>query len=188
MLTIAQIVAILGLLAAFGVGQPTVDQVAIILNQQATTMQDSTAGAPSNTQPSTTASPSSSNESVTTAPIPVSQARIEIVSPIPGKGLGREYSATTTEERNEGNYMVIGAIVYDAAGEPSKTALVNVTATESDQDEIKQGTGVVMNVYVDGQKRQLPVYSYTYEFHQSGKHTITFTSGDLSESVSVDVK
>lgn len=190
MLTIAQIAAILGLLAAFGVGQPTVDQVAIILNNQATsTMQDATQNS---TGPvSSTPAPEPTVQPAPTAPAaaaPESQARIELVSPIPSKGLGRNDYASSTVVQDERHYIYLGAIVYGADGLPTKTATVNISATDGEQDAIQVGTGEVMNLWVDGQKRQVPVYTYNYEFHTSGKHTITFTAGELSASAEVQVK
>ena len=216
MLTIAQIAAIIGLLLAFGVPQPTVDTVSIILNHQATsTMQDNSTASPSEPQPSTTipsvtAAPSTPPPSPTfipptTSTAAVSQARIETVSPINGKGLGRQYKAYDWDALNganmpdnerpagfvfadESNYIELGAVLYNDDGGFNQTARMTITATDGEQNQISVGTGNVQWYYVDGQKRQRHYYPYHYEFKTAGKHTITFEANGVTASVELDVK
>lgn len=122
----------------------------------------------------------------TPPPMPQSQARIEIISPIPGKGLGREYRMNTGP-LDEANYIELGAVVYDDAGAPTNQPTVVITATDQGQGKTLTGTGNVTPIYVNGEKRVVPVYAYHYEFHSAGEHTITFASGNLTESVTVTV-
>lgn len=167
-----------------------------ITSPATTTMQDnSTTGSPSTTQPSTTAAPAATPQPTTapaasgpTSTAPASQARIEIVSPIAGKGLGRQY-ASSTQIVDESNYIELGAVLYDADGQPVSTEKMTITATDDEQDAIEVGTGDVMPKWVNGDKREVPVYSFHYAFKTGGQHTITFTSaGGITASVTLDVK
>lgn len=107
-------------------------------------------------------------------PEPVSQARIEIISPIPSKGLGRAFiTQPLFDERGElRNEVYIGAIVYNDAGAPVDNVQVTFTAGTSTPVVI-QGTGNVANIYVDGQKRTVPYYPFSYTFTVPGELTIT---------------
>lgn len=200
MLTATQIAAILSLLVAFKVPQATVDNVSLILtNQAATTMtQDSTAGAPSSSQPSTTAAPATTGTPpVTSAPsdtttLPTaapSQAHIDIVSPIPGKGLGRAY-VHADQVSDESNYIVLGCVVYDADGNPVQSSTVTATIDnpEGKKSIELDGTGDVMTIWIGDQRRQVPVYTINYEFKVAGMHIFTFNANGLTQSVVLDVK
>jgi len=118
---------------------------------------------------------------------PASKARIDIISPIAGKGLGREYRMNTGPI-DEANYLEIAAIVYDAEGNPTNQPTVNVTATDSTQNKEMKGTGVVATIYKDENKMVVPVYMFHYEFRTPGDHTITFKSGTLEKSETVTVE
>lgn len=119
-------------------------------------------------------------------PAPKSQARIEIVNPIPGKGLGREYVAAP-EVKDESNYIEIGAVVFGDDGQPVKDADVVVTVNGQKPVTLR-GTGDVFPYYVSGEKRVYPVYSFHYEFRDKGKTIIAFATGGMRESATLDVK
>lgn len=180
---------------AVGKLQATTDQIKSQSNNSMTSTANpsaepvpTTATPPSSPMPST-GGPVPPSTSVT-APAPVSKARIEIVSPIAGKGLGRSYVAAT-EVADESNYIELGAVVYNADGNPVSNATVDIDAESSDKtlQSEQRGTGDVWNTYVNGQKTQLPVYSYHYEFGVVGQHVITFSTPDgLTASVSLTAK
>mgnify|MGYP001578363813 CR=1 FL=1 len=143
------------------------------------------------TTPPATPTPAQAQPSDTTVlpTAPASKARIDIVSPIPGKGLGRTYKHAD-EVSGEENYIVIGAVVYDVAGNPTRSSTMAVTIEnqQGKKNLALEGTGDVMNVYVGDQKRQVPVYSVTYEFKTEGTHIFTFAANGLTQSVSLAVK
>lgn len=160
-------------------------------NKATSTMQEKT-DAPISTAPDTTPSPmpeSSPKEEVVPT-TPVSKARLEIVSPLPGKGLGREYLAAP-EVVDESNYIELGAILYGEDGEPVSDQEVRVSVTGEGILVAKRmkGTGNVMNTYKDGQRITVPVYPYHYEFKTAGDHEIVFETLDgLSASVTLTAK
>lgn len=120
---------------------------------------------------------------------PASKARIEIVSPIAGKGLGRTYKAAQ-EVSGEENYIVLGAVVYNDAGDATKDAITVITVENAeDKTTTKlEGTGDVFTYYVDGQKRQAPVFEINYEFKVSGTHIFTFSANGYTQSTTVSVQ
>lgn len=121
------------------------------------------------------------------ASAPVSQARIEIMNPIPTKGLGRQHVASSTVQ-NEDNYVVLGAIVYDAEGKVDKTAVVTISATDDTQNKVENGSGELVTIYTDGVKEQVYGYVYSYDFKTAGDHTITFSANGLSKEVVINAK
>lgn len=125
----------------------------------------------------------------TPAPAPApSLARIEIISPFPGKGLGREYrAATSTAPYDESNYIELGAVCYDDEGKVTNTAEVQVTATDASQNKTMANTGNVTPRYVNGVKETIYYYPFHYEFKTAGDHVITFTCGQKTESVTLKV-
>ena len=165
-----------------------------INSQPTTTMTtDTTGAAPSTVQPSPTA-PVPASPTPTSAPAatpapsaPASQARIDIISPMAGKGLNREY-VHSDEIKDESNYMVIGAVVYDDNGNPTAIPTVTITATDDTQDATQVGTGDVTTIWPDGNRTQVPVYTYSYQFKMAGDHTITFSANGMTKSVTVTSK
>lgn len=121
------------------------------------------------------------------ASAPVSQARIEIISPIPTKGIGRQHIASPTVEGEE-NYVVLGAIVYDANGNVDKSAVVTISATDASQNKVENGAGDMVTIYTDGVKSQVLGYVYSYEFQTPEDHTVTFSANGLSKSVVINAK
>ncbi len=151
-----------------------------------------TAGAPSQpapsvTAPSSTPAPTSAPVETQTPTAPVSLAHIEIVSPFPSKGLGREYKASP-EIIDERNYIELGAIVYGDDGKPMDNTIVFITATDQAQNKTEKGTGDVMNIWVNGDRRQVPVYSFHYEFKTPGDHKVVFTANGMFQEVTLIVK
>jgi hypothetical protein len=131
----------------------------------------------------TETSPTPSTEP--TAPVaeaPASQARIEIINYIPGKGLGREYKAAP-EIVDESNYIEIGAVVYNADGSDAKDATVTITATDESQNKVLNGTGDINRASGNHY-----YFAFHYEFKTAGDHTITFSANDITKSVTVNVK
>lgn len=113
---------------------------------------------------------------------------IEIINPIPGKGLGRTYKVSPNyPELDEDGYVEIGAIIRDASGNTVKDADVQVTATDDTQNKEMTGTGSITPIYPNGDKIMVPYYAYHYEFKTPGDHVITFTVGDTHESVTIHV-
>lgn len=169
-------------------------KVAEITNQSTTTMNATSTAGSSTPTPSTggqtSGAPVQNEPIVDTAAqqsptsAPASQARIEVVNPIPGKGLDRSY-ISAPEVANESNYIEIGFVIYDDAGLPVSDATAQVVTTDMDQNKILKGTGNVMSIYIDGQKRQTPYYPFHYEFHVAGQHRIVFTANGMQKEVDV---
>lgn len=203
MLLGTQIAAIIMLLTAFGVDPITTADVQRILEGQttitSTTTTTMTQAQPPATAPSTgngaTAPALTGNEGTTAAPAPVvaaapaSLARIDVISPYPGKGLNMQHSTSTAFDQsgNPKNEMDIGAVVYGDDGEAIKSATVVVVATDPTQGKLINGTGNVTPIYVNGQKNVVPFYSFHYEFKTVGEHVITFSANGVSQSVTVTV-
>lgn len=130
---------------------------------------------------------------VITTPTPsMSNAQIEIISPIGGKGLGREPYKSANPIVDESNYIEIGVIVYDDAGNPTENSQVTVTATDGSQSKVIDGTGTFWGKPLGDVYTKFPkgvfYYPFHYEFHQGGKHTITFTALGASAAVTIDVQ
>lgn len=128
-------------------------------------------------------------------PLPVTQPKqsmssLTIFSPVPTKGLNREFR--TTDELNENqemyNEVLIGLICRNDEGLSVKDAQVAVVATDSTQNKTINGTGNLIKLpKSDGGKDEVYYYPYTYQFKTTGKHTITFTCNGMSESVDLEV-
>ncbi len=112
--------------------------------------------------------------------LPVAPPTITVVSPIPGKGLGRDYIASDVIV-DESNYVEIGAVLKDGKGNELDTPVMTVTTTDPSQNTTLQGTGNY-NVRVG------KYYPFHYEFHSAGQHTITFSAEGVSVSVEFNVK
>jgi len=110
---------------------------------------------------------------------------LEVISPIRGKGLDREYLARD-EVKDEANYIELG-LVLRANGEIVKDAVVEVVATDTDQNKTLNGTGNMTTIYVNGAKRVVHFYPFHYEFKTAGNHTITFTHEGQNEVVNLEV-
>lgn len=114
---------------------------------------------------------------------------LEIISPIRGKGLGREYFSNE-KLVDEANYVDIGVIVR-LNGEPVKDATVVITTdAPGSKPETKElvSTGNVATIYVNGSKQVVPYYPVHHEFKMPGKHTITFTSNGQTATVDLLAK
>ena len=124
-----------------------------------------------------------------TMPEPVSLAKIEIISPVPSKGLGRVYKTSGEyDERGEPyNELYIGAIVYNEAGKPTKDLTVTITATDATQNSVVESTGNTTAMVTQGSSTQIPFYKFNYQFKTLGEHTITFEAIGLTKSVTVNV-
>lgn len=113
-------------------------------------------------------------------------ASIEIISPIPGKGTGRTYTAQP-QVVDETNYVELGLIVRNDAGEPIKNAVVTITATDETQNKTLNGTGNIYPRYENEVRILTPFYPFHYEFHTVGDHTITFSVNGMTQSVTFTV-
>jgi len=116
----------------------------------------------------------------------VSQARIDIISPIPGKGLGRKYQHSE-EVKDESNYIELGAVLYAADGSPVKDADMTITVNK-EPSSVMHGTGDQTPIYVNGEKRVVPVYSLHYEFKSAGEYTFTFVANGLKSATTISVE
>lgn len=157
-----------------------------------------------NTAPQQPASPAPTTPTPTTpvvttpTPAPAATYTLEIISPIAGKGLGRTYAHYDWATYNginipdserpagfvfptESNEMTIGVILRDSNGKVVDNATVIVTATDSTQNKVLNGTGTVTNTSV-------AYYPFNYEFKTAGTHTITFTANGVSQSATVNVQ
>jgi hypothetical protein len=114
-----------------------------------------------------------------------SQKKIEIISPMANKGLGRTYLARPIL-KDEFNYIDIGLVVYDDDGKIVDNVKVDVVATDTSQNKSMNGTGNVTRIYPDGSVRVVPYYFYEYEFRTPGEHTITFSAEGLTKSVTLN--
>lgn len=118
---------------------------------------------------------------VPTVSTPMSQARIEIISPIAGKGLGRDPYTAADPIVDESNYVEIGAVLYGDDGAVLNTPEMVVTATDDTQDKTMEGTGTLY-----GQRPNFTYYyPFHYEFHTPGDHTITFSANGLTQIVTI---
>lgn len=114
-------------------------------------------------------------EEITNEPInnmPEEIITLEIISPISGKGLGREYLARESV-KDEYNYIEIALIVWQGE-EAKKDSLVRIVATDSIQNKELNSTGYIATIYKDGQKLKVPAYFFHYEFKEAGNQSITF--------------
>ncbi len=118
----------------------------------------------------------------TSMPQPIKSVyTLEVVSPVPIKGLGREY-LWRSQVKDEYNYIHIGLIVR-LDGEPVKDQEVEIEATDPSQSQTLNGTGDVYPVYVNGVKVVTPFYPFNYEFRSGGDHQITFSTHGIRTTV-----
>lgn len=122
---------------------------------------------------------------VTTTPKQIMNT-LKIINPYAGKGLGRTYKANP-EIVDESNYIDIGLTVVNENGEYLSDLTVQVSATDESQNKTLNGTGNVTNIYPNGEKKTVHYYPFHYEFKTAGEHIITFTQGNLTESVTLQV-
>lgn len=122
-----------------------------------------------------------------TTNIKESMKKIEIISPLRGKGLDREYIASDKLE-SEANYIELGLIVYNDDGNITRDDEVTVETTDSEQDKVINGTGNVTSIYENGTKKTIYYYPFHYEFRSTGNHTITFKTNGMTESVTLEAK
>lgn len=122
--------------------------------------------------------PAQNNTTTMTDPAPASQARIEIVSPLSGKGLGRKYTSdpNNTDDRN---YIELGAVLYNDDGSVNQTAdmTVGVTGPSGSSNKVINGTGNFAGY--------LKVFYYPFhlDFTEAGDYTVTFTANGKTASV-----
>ena len=193
MLTISQIAAIIMLLTAFGVDPITTADVQRILEGRPAITSTATTTTMTQAQPPATAPTKATPQAPSPTPAsgvgtaePVSLARIDIINPVATKGLNRPHS--TSPELDQGgkgnpmNEIYIGAVVYGEDGEMTKSATVTVVVKSptSEETSTREGTGAFV-------KPGVPFYPFTYVFKTAGDHTITFSSGDVSKSITVQV-
>jgi len=112
--------------------------------------------------------------------------KLEIISPINGKGLGRTYNAVEEgKELNETNYIELGLVVYKK-DKAQRDLIVTVEATDSEQNKILAGAGNVTTLYKDnGQPKGVRYYPFYYEFKTPGVHNIKFTCKNKSVDVNI---
>ena len=121
---------------------------------------------------------------------PASLARIDVINPIAGKGVrpGISTKGDMDERGNPSNEVVVGAVVYGDDGQPTDSATVTVAPTDAGQGKTIVGTGDVTPIYVNGERRLVPVYMFTYEVKASGPNEIAFSALGTSGKVGFDAK
>lgn len=124
---------------------------------------------------------------IETSSMPKLKPKIEVISPMSNKGLGRKYIANS-KIVNESNYVELGLIVWDDDGKVRDDLQVIITATDESQNKTLNGTGNVTPIY-DKHKTKVitPYYHYHYKFKTAGKHTITFAVNGMEENVTLKV-
>lgn len=195
MLTATQIAAIIMLLQAFGVGQPTLANVHAILAagsaQHQTTSGPATAAGSHAPATSTAQSPSTAPAAVIAPAQGVEQSEATSTSPIPGTivvfnagsyldGVAAQHYAapagTTLGTASDGEFVTVGAIVYDTAGIVDCASVVTATTSDPTQDRTWYSTpsrDQYGNCY----------YAYQYLFKWPGQHTVEFESQDASTTL-----
>jgi hypothetical protein len=130
---------------------------------------------------------------------------LEIINPIPGKGMGREYKSYDWDSFNgvnipdserpagfvfpdDSNSILIGLLVKDESGDYLRNKIVEMISIDSTQNKTATGTGDITTIYIDGNKRVVPYYGYNYEFKTAGEHTITFKCEGVETSVTLTAK
>lgn len=114
-----------------------------------------------------------------TAPAPQPQYTLEVVYPIPGKGLKNPF-LSRDQIKDEENYVEMGLLVKDQNGNNIQLSTVNVTATDSTQNKTMNGTGTFW-----GNPHNLYIYPFHYEFHTPGDHIINFECEGITVSVTL---
>lgn len=118
---------------------------------------------------------------------PASLKSLEIFSPMPNKGLGRDFTANP-EATDDSNSLELGLIVRDDTGKATSIADVEVTATDKSQNKTMAVTGNIAKIYVDGEKQTVPYFPFSYLFKTSGDHTITFSANGMTKQVTINAK
>ena len=139
------------------------------------------------------AAPAPSAPATASAPAPTAPAslvRIDVINPIAGKGVrpGISTSSDPDERGNPSNEVIVGAVVYGDDGQPTDSATVTVAPTDAAQGKTIVGTGDITPIYVNGERRLVPVYMFTYEVKASGPNEIAFLALGASGKVSFDAK
>lgn len=135
--------------------------------------------------------PASASASVPApAAAPASLARIDVINPIAGKGVRPDISTKGDydERGNPENEVVVGAVVYGSDGQPTDSATVTVAPTDASQGKTIIGTGDITPIYVNGERRLVPVYMFTYEVKASGPNEIAFSALGATGKVGFDAK
>ena len=109
----------------------------------------------------------------------------------------KQYTVCTKEDctgtlrPSEGHdgWVNIRLIVRDSSGNNIRNAMVDVITTDESQNTIINGTGQVMNISktFGGAKEIVSFYGYNYSFKTQGEHTITFTVGGESKSITFSI-
>jgi len=116
--------------------------------------------------------------------------KIEIIDPIPGKGI--EGRTITTSEEVDGiqisNEVYLGLVIFGKKNKTENTLVVQVTSdVDETQNKVLKGTGNITKTQVNGERKEVNYYPYTYKATKSGIHTITFTTEGLTKSISFEV-
>lgn len=132
--------------------------------------------------PTTTSMPNEQEQPAAAPAAPVSQARIDVISPIsPLRLNGRELLARDTV-RNEANQVLVAAVVYGDDGSNLRDSLVTVTTDDEAQGATLKGTGDFT-----GAPENVYYYAFTYDIKTTGEHTITFSANGISKTVTFTV-
>lgn len=196
-MTLAQIAAILGLLYAFGVDQPTVNNISQIL----------TADMPSNTIASSTPIFGSTPDTSGSQPVQNGQTQQTNGNTIQSVADKSAINISTTIQDESQTGMPYGSfrvsvVVLDSKGNPVKGAAVHfvgqnniypVDGSNPDTDtNINRTTNIQTYPIVKGSQSSVGEgdwhTGFDYVPTSNGTKTLTVTSGSLTESVSIDVQ
>lgn len=96
------------------------------------------------------------------------------IAPLTGTKLAR------SEPFDEQNQVDFAVFVTDQNGNYIKSDTMNITATDSTQNKVLNGTGANEQGHY--------FYSFEYNFTSVGEHTVTFTIDGVTKSMSFDIE
>lgn len=121
---------------------------------------------------------------------PVAQnVTLELFAPMAGNWIkDRQYLAEPQQNLvDEYNYVELGLIVRNEAGEALKDVVVSVHTTDPEQNKEINGTGDVRKIYKDGNPTLTPYYAFTYTFKTVGKHEIIFETNGTAVTQTFEI-
>lgn len=88
---------------------------------------------------------------------------------------------TSWDAAQDGQFVAIGAVLTNPDGSINNTDTLQITATDATQNKTIVGTGVVG-------ANKVAYYPYHYAFYTAGAHVITFTWGNVTQSITLQAQ